>query len=66
MRVTVANQSHDSHEPDEHFVTIQARDGSIQARNFSVEGFATNRVERVDMMAGQFAREIAKVFAPRF
>ena len=50
---------------DEYFVTVQARDGSIQARNFSVEGFATNYVKRVGVVAGQFAREIAKVFPPR-
>ena len=37
----------------------------VQTRYFSVEGFATNSVECVGVAAGQFAREIAQVFAPR-
>ena len=64
MRVAVTDEGDDPHEPDQHFVTIQARDGSVQTRYFAVKGFATNRVERIDVAAGQFAREIAKVFAP--
>ena len=65
MRVAVSDKGHNPHETDEYFVAIQPRYGSVQACYFSVEGFATNRVECVDVMAGQFAREIAKVFAPR-
>jgi methylmalonyl-CoA mutase cobalamin-binding subunit len=65
MRVAVADKGHDPHESDQHFITIQARDGGVQARYFSLEGFATNRVENVGVAAGQFAREIVKIFAPR-
>jgi hypothetical protein len=65
MRVAVPDQSHDPHERDQHLIAIQAWYSRVQACYFSLEGFATNRMERVHVMAGQFAREIAKVFAPR-
>jgi pyruvate/2-oxoglutarate dehydrogenase complex dihydrolipoamide acyltransferase (E2) component len=65
MRVAVADKGHDPHESDQNFVTIQARDRVVQTRYFSVEGFATNRMKCVGVAAGQFAREIAQVFAPR-
>ena len=45
-------------------VTIQARDGSVQTSYFASKTFAANRVERIDVAAGQFVHEIAKVVTP--
>ena len=64
MRVAVANECNDPHESDEYFVTIHPRDGSIQARYFAAKAFAVNRVERIDVPAWEFAREIAKIVTP--
>jgi len=52
VRVVVTDEGHDPDETDQYLVTIQARDGRIQARYFSVEGFAINHVERVGVVTG--------------
>jgi hypothetical protein len=64
MRVAVADEGNDPHEPDEYFVTIQALNGSVQTRYFAAKAFAVNRVEGIDVTAWEFAREIAKILTP--
>ena len=61
--MTITDEGDDPHQSDEYLVTFQARNGRVQARYLSVEGFATNCVERVDVSNCQLARKIAKFFA---
>jgi hypothetical protein len=64
MRVGVA-ECDDPHKPDQHFVAIHARNGRVQTRYFARKGFAASRVESIDVVAGEFACEIAKIITPR-
>src|SRR6266850_6292812 len=53
--MAVSDEGNDTHEPDQHLVTIHAGNPSVQSRYFAGKGLAADRVKRIGVLVGQFA-----------
>ena len=64
MRVSIADEGDNLHQPDNAFILVKARNGGVKTRDFVSETFPRNGVKSINVPARKFGGKIAKVCAP--
>ena len=64
MRMSVTDEGDSPHQPVNTFIVGQARDGSVETRDFISKAFPGDGVKSVDVPARKFGGKITKVCAP--